>query len=82
MNLLIESIEGGNYLATLVEDGQSQLVRDKTSRPCTFHSLTEIREYFCQKSFDEVWLRQNTPYDEMCGQSQAPEALEMQLEWY
>jgi hypothetical protein len=33
------------------------------------------------KRFDEVWLKQSTPYDEMCGLDDKREKLEMLIDW-
>lgn len=80
MNLYIESLEGGNYLASTGVGSSRALVRDKSSQPKTFHCLNEIREHFDTQSFEHVWLRQNTPYEEMVGQTDHPGALELEIE--
>ena len=66
MKLYIESIEGGTYLASVGKEDQHNLVRDRNSKPMTFNCLNEIKVHFKHKHFDQVWLKQNTPYDEMC----------------
>ncbi|APD90391.1 DUF6482 family protein [Alteromonas mediterranea] len=81
MNLYIESLEGGNYLASTGMGATRTLVRDNKSQPKTFHCLNEIREHFHTKSFEHVWLRQSTPYEEMVGQTDHPGALELEIEW-
>lgn len=82
MNLYIESIEGGNYLAATGLGTSRTLVRDKTSRPKTFHCLNEIKDHFNTKEFEHVWLRQTTPYEEMVGQTDVPDALELEIDWH
>ena len=82
MNLYIESLEGGNYLASTGMGASRTLVRDNKSQPKTFHCLNEIREHFDPQAFEKVWLRQSTPYEEMVGQTDHPGALELEIEWY
>ncbi len=81
MNLYIESLEGGNYLAATGIGANRTLVRDNKSQPKSFHCLNEIREHFNTKDFEHVWLRQSTPYEEMVGQTDHPGALELEIEW-
>ncbi len=81
MNLYIESLEGGNYLASTGINAARTLVRDNKSQPKTFHCLNEIREHFDNQSFEHVWLRQNTPYEEMVGQHSPTAPLELEIEW-
>ncbi|MCV2885088.1 DUF6482 family protein [Aestuariibacter sp. AA17] len=81
MKLFIESIEGGTYLAATMDGQQKRLVRDKDDNPMAFHCLNEIKDHFQNDNFDEVWLKQSTPYDEMCGLDEKREPLEMQIEW-
>lgn len=82
MKLLIESIEGGTYLATVMDNEEKKLVRDNTDKPKTFHSLSEIKTHFNRSKFEEVWLKQSTPYDEMCGLDEKHEKLEMLIDWH
>jgi hypothetical protein len=82
MNLYIESIEGGSYLASTGVGATRTLVRDSQSQPKTFHCLNEIKAHFSASSFEHVWLRQSTPYEEMVGQHDAPDALEMEIDWH
>lgn len=81
MNLYIESLEGGNYLASTGMGASRTLVRDNKAQPKTFHCLNEIRAHFDSESFDHVWLRQNTPYEEMVGQHERPSPLDLEIEW-
>jgi len=82
MELHIESIEGGTYLAQITDGERKYFVYDEHNRPKAFHCLSEIKSYLSQEKFDAVWLKQNTPYDEMCGQDSAQELKEMPLEWH
>ncbi|MFQ3190032.1 MAG: hypothetical protein ACI936_001162 [Paraglaciecola sp.] len=81
MKLYIESIEGGTYLASIGEVEKQDMVRDRNNEPMTFHCLNEIKVHLNQKYFDEVWLKQSTPYDEMCGLDDKHEKLEMLIDW-
>lgn len=82
MKLYIESIEGGTYLATVADHQQHNLVRDNANKPKVFHCLNEIKEHLHHARFEQVWLKQNTPYDEMCGLDDKNEKLEMLIDWH
>ena len=81
MKLYIESIEGGTYLAAVAEQEQRNLIRDRAKNPMIFHCLNEIKEHLNHSHFEQVWLKQSTPYDEMCGLDNKHEKLEMLIEW-
>ncbi len=81
MNLFIESIEGGTYLAGIGESHATEYLRDEYRDSRQFQSIAEIREQVSNRSFDKVWLRQNTPYDEMCGSDTDDDKLVIELEW-
>ncbi|GMM69448.1 hypothetical protein MTsDn1_27430 [Alteromonas sp. MTD1] len=81
MNLYIESLEGGNYLVSTGNGATRTLVRDSKEQPKTFHCINEIKEHFYAQEFEHVWLRQNTPYEEMVGQHQQPGALELEIDF-
>lgn len=82
MDLHIESIEGGTYLAQITDGERNYYVYDEFNRPKAFHCLSEIKSYLSQERFESVWLKQSTPYDEMCGQERSYELQEIQLEWH
>ncbi|MFC3094979.1 NADH-quinone reductase [Alteromonas sediminis] len=81
MNLFIESIEGGTYLVAFDDGEARQYIRDNHSRPKAFHCISEIKSHFSGQQFDKVWLKQNTPYDEMCGMEAGTEKLEIEIDW-
>jgi hypothetical protein len=81
MKLYIESIEGGTYLAAVGEENHQDIARDRDNEPMTFNCLNEIKVHFKHKDFEQVWLKQNTPYDEMCGSDEKSEKLEILLDW-
>ena len=81
MNLFIESIEGGTYLAAFEQGNQRDFLRDKNSKPMTFHCLSEIKSHLSGRNFDKVMLKLSTPYDEMCGLDTRNEKLEMEIDW-
>jgi hypothetical protein len=81
MNLFIESIEGGTYLAAYEQGNQRDYLRDRNSKTLTFHCISEIKNHLAGQEFERVTLRQSTPYDEMCGQSMGGESLELEIEW-
>ena len=82
MKLHIESIEGGTYLASVIEGDHQRLVRDRGNQPMSFHCLNEIKAHFGDSDFEQVWLKQNTPYDEMCGLDEKHEKLELLIDWH
>lgn len=81
MNLFIESIEGGTYLAAIDDGSTRDYLKDNKSKPKAFHCLNEIREHLSGRSFERVTLRQSTPYDEMCGMDSGSQSLDLELEW-
>ncbi|MGQ8366845.1 DUF6482 family protein [Glaciecola sp. 1036] len=80
MNLFIESIEGGLYMAGIGEEKATRFIRDEYRNSSSFQSITDIREQLSGQHFDKVYLRQATPYDEMCGSSE-DDKLMMELNW-
>ncbi|MBT0587473.1 DUF6482 family protein [Alteromonas oceanisediminis] len=81
MNLFIESIEGGTYLAALDNAGHRDYLKDSANKPIAFDCLNEIKSYLAGQTFERVWLKQNTPYDEMVGLDSSDEKLEIEIEW-
>lgn len=81
MNLFIESIEGGTYVAGTGDTHATHYLRDAYRDSMQFQSLTEIKEQLSKQHFDKVWLKQNTPYEEMCGLESANDKLIIELEW-
>ena len=82
MNLFIESIEGGTYLVALDKGSSREYLKDNHHRPKSFHCISEIKAHFSGTHFDKVWLKQNTPYDEMCGMDNSNEKLEIEIDWH
>ncbi|GMG86357.1 DUF6482 family protein [Biformimicrobium ophioploci] len=81
MNLQIRSLEGNIYLVETVDDTGTRLLTDRQHRPVKFHCLDEIRQHFHSAQIDEVWLEQQTPYEEMCGLGEDKSLLRMKLKW-
>ena len=82
MDLHIESIEGGTYLASIQDGERRYYVFDEANKPKAFHCLTEIKEYLSQDRFEKVFLKETAPYDEMCGQETHAGAHEMEIDWH
>ena len=82
MNLFIESIEGGTYLAATGDGQQRDYIRCNKNMPRAFHCLNEIKEHLNGQEFEKVWLKQSTPYEEMCGLDSADYNLEMEIDWH
>ena len=81
MNLFIESIEGGMYIAGIGSDKPSTFLKDEYRDRRSFQSISDIKDQVSGKQFDKVLLKQNTPYDEMCGSSMCDDKLMIELEW-
>jgi len=81
MNLFIESIEGGNYIAGTGDSKAETFLRDRHSDSLQFQCINTIKEQVAGRKFDKVWLKQNTPYDEMCGLAPDNEKLVIELNW-
>ncbi|MFT4653933.1 MAG: hypothetical protein ACJA0G_001819 [Kangiellaceae bacterium] len=81
MNLFIESIEGGTFVAGIGELRAEKQLRDKYRNSTNFQSIREIKEQLAGQKFEKVWLKQSTPYDEMCGTHEPEEKLMMELDW-
>jgi hypothetical protein len=81
MNLFIESIEGGTFVAGTGEDAIETRLKDINRNSSNFQSIREIKEQLAGQHFDKVWLKQNTPYDEMCGTNEPEQKLLLELDW-
>lgn len=81
MNLYIESIEGGMYIAGTGREKATSFLRDSYRNASVFQSITDIREQVSSEHFDKVYLKQSTPYDEMCGCDKNDEKLMIELNW-
>jgi hypothetical protein len=82
MNLNIESFEGGFYLCQIEDKDKSWYIYDAKNSPKRFNCLNEIKSFLSDERFDKVWLKQNTPYDEMCGMPVKSEAMQMEIDWH
>lgn len=81
MNLQILSLEGQIYLVEAVDESGHHLVTDRHNRPRQFHCLEEIRDHFRSHRLEDVWLEQQTPYEEMCGLRGESGPLRIRLHW-
>lgn len=81
MNLYIESIEGGTYIAGTGETSADNLLKEKHSNSLSFKCINTIKQQVQGQRFEKVWLTQNTPYEEMCGLTSSGESLMIELDW-
>ena len=81
MNLFIESIEGGTYIAGIGETKADTLLKEKHSNSLSFQCINTIKAQVEGQKFDKIWLKQNTPYEEMCGLKSSTESLVIELDW-
>ncbi|MDF6014787.1 DUF6482 family protein [Vibrio harveyi] len=83
MNLLIESVEGGIYLAYSVENQTRSLILNEHKSPLTFASLCEARDHFRGEGYSSAKLVHLNASDEMCGERiRCDMPLEIELSWY
>ncbi|AUI88304.1 Na(+)-translocating NADH-quinone reductase subunit B [Vibrio azureus] len=83
MNLLIESVEGGIYLAYNVVDQTKTLIINQNNSPLTFASLCEARDHFRGADYSSAKLVHLNASDEMCGERiRCDLPLEIELSWY
>ncbi|GEM74967.1 DUF6482 family protein [Vibrio sagamiensis] len=83
MNLLIESVEGGIYLAYNVENQKRSLILNHKNAPLTFASLCEARNHFRGCGYSSATLVHLNASDEMCGENISCDLpLEIKLSWY
>ncbi|MCC2605212.1 DUF6482 family protein [Planctobacterium marinum] len=82
MNLHIESFEGGFYLAAIEDNNRTWYLYDEQNHPKKFNCINEIKSFLDNERFEKVWLKQNTPYDEMCGMTSTTEDMKLELEWH
>jgi len=81
MNLFIESIEGGTYIAGTGETKVDTFFLDKYSKTMSFQCINNIKLRVEGQKFEHVWLKQNTPYEEMCGLDSSTESPVIRLDW-
>jgi hypothetical protein len=80
-NLYIESIEGGTYIAGIGDTKATEFLRDTYRDSPQFQSLRDLKVQLAGRTFDHVWLKQNTPYDEMVGSDTNDDKLMIEIEW-
>ena len=82
MNLLIESFEGGIYLAYQIIGEQKQLIKDDHQHPMKFLSVNQARDHFSDQGVASAMLVHNSAYDEMCGEHCGnTQPFEIDLKW-
>ena len=82
MNLLIESFEGGIYLAYQVIGEQKRLIKDDHQHPMKFLSVNQARDHFSDQGISSATLIHNSAYDEMCGEHcGSTQPFEIDLKW-
>ena len=90
MELVIQVVEGGLYIAKISQQEHSErwfrvmcqrrgLAYKANMR---FHSLAHVREYFQPLLPDKVWLEHSPAYDEMIGLPPSEGHYRQPLHWY
>lgn len=83
MELQIESLEGGIYIAYSVEGKEKMLLRDGNHDPLKFSSLCQAKEHFKCQQYHSACLIHFSAYDEMCGENiTSGIPLKTELKWY
>lgn len=90
MELVIQVVEGGVYIARLNQPEHSERwLRVMCQRRglsykanMRFHSLAHVREYFEPLQPDSVWLEHHSAYDEMIGMHSSERVCRQPLYWY
>ena len=83
MELQIESLEGGIYLAYSIDEGDRLLLRDTNQNPLKFCSLSQAKEHFKAPHYHSASLVHQSAYDEMCGEDiGSSHSLKTDLMWF
>ncbi|WP_295894649.1 DUF6482 family protein [uncultured Vibrio sp.] len=83
MDILVESLEGGMYLAFSVQGEQKRALLDGKSQPIKFNSIEQVREYCGSMHIEKALLQHNSAYDEMCGSpSMGRNSMTIDLNWH
>ncbi|ANW25991.1 Na(+)-translocating NADH-quinone reductase subunit B [Vibrio coralliilyticus] len=83
MELQIESLEGGIYLAYSIDEGDRLLLRDTNQNPLKFCSLSQAKEHFKDQHYHSASLVHQSAYDEMCGENiGSGHSLKTDLMWF
>lgn len=81
MDLELELIEGGNYLAVEVNGKTRRILRAKHDEFLKFHSLTQAREQLAHNNYASITVLERNTYDEMCGEDVVQATNTTQLDW-
>lgn len=68
--IIVESYDQCLYQCFLEHEGREKLIWGDDGHPMTTFSLTEMRKLIFPLNPSQVFLRQNSAYDEMIGQPQ------------
>lgn len=66
-SLTIHSYESGIYLVEAVLNGNSGFVTDETGSYKRFSSVTQVKDEFQGTAIKELWLVEESAYEEMIG---------------
>lgn len=72
--LSVHSFESGIYLVEATINAESGYIKNSEGNNLTFHSVSEAKEAFRDCKITEMWLVEETAYDEMCGSSESHSA--------
>ncbi|MCC2617674.1 DUF6482 family protein [Aestuariibacter halophilus] len=82
MNLIIEALEGGNYLASIVDGARQYCIYDQHNQPKCYSSINSIKQDLSLERFEHVYLQHRVTQDEMIGQPQVDNRFSMEIEWH
>lgn len=72
--LEVQSFEMNLYLVKAEINGVDAFVYNDADRPMRFHSSQHVRETFAEILVEHAVMLHNSPYDEMIGNPNKPEA--------
>ncbi|GAK84603.1 hypothetical protein JCM19238_2171 [Vibrio ponticus] len=81
MNLELELMEGGNYLAVEVDGESRRVLRAQDDSFIKFQSLAQAKASLVERNYASIGVVQRNLYDEMCGESVVTEINTTPLDW-
>ncbi|OLQ91035.1 hypothetical protein BIY21_13760 [Vibrio ponticus] len=81
MNLELELIEGGNYLAVEIDGESRRVLRAADDSFIKFQSLAQARSSLAERNYASIGVVQRNLYDEMCGETVSTETNTTLLDW-
>ncbi|MDC5808034.1 DUF6482 family protein [Vibrio europaeus] len=81
MDLELELIEGGCYLAVEIRGDERRILRSNTDAFIKYQNLSQARAHLAQNNYASITLIEHNTYDEMCGECVNQEVTATRLDW-